>query len=52
MDPIPDVAHAYSMLSQEENQQKFAHISTVVPDNLAMNVRVNRQVHRNLLKSL
>lgn len=42
MNPLPNITHAYSMLLQEENQCNFAtQMSTTVPDNLTMNVRIN-----------
>lgn len=39
MSPLPDLAHAYSMLLQEENQRELANTTTLPPENIAMHTK-------------
>ncbi|KAK1375708.1 hypothetical protein POM88_031901 [Heracleum sosnowskyi] len=50
--PLPDLAHAYSMLLQEENQREFANHTGVNTDSFAMNVRFLSNKSRNKSKTL
>lgn len=41
MNPSPDINQAYFYVTLGENHREFSNSSNFVPDNVAMNVRIN-----------